>query len=636
MRSLPAGLIVSLAIAVGLAPYAHASEPWQSQGPAGSAFHSLAEAPDGSIYAGTGAGLFRYEGSIDRWSPVPIDRERVGRVFASSGGVLFAEIYSGGCISWYEHFVSFDRGETWSEDQSLPYWVGITTFAETADGAIWASTSAGELFRRDPGSASWTQHVPVPSMGVVQDLVVTSDGALLVLATHSDTGERAVFLSDDNGATWSIPLRAEARLIVLATNENGYVVAGGWETTPTTPRRVTFYASTNSGRDWFERPCRADACAALNSVERLAILPNRTVAAAGWSWTPASGQLVVSDLFMEDWTLAARYSETPSDLLTDREDALWVVGLGHAQRSTDNAVTFVPASGGLVDTAVTSLVESNGRILATVGSYRIGGYLGFTTIPGSAGVQVSTDGGSTWGPTAVWQAYAVTASRQSGILATTARGVLRSVDHGDSWHSIPGTEEMAAPAVAESSSGALCVIATGELHCRIDSGADWFDAIPHSNTDALTVTPNDVFLVERLGTVLRSADGGHTWDETPLAENVSGFFIDPDGAVHAPIVDSDRIAVSRDSGRTWSLIHAPFPNPRSIAFHPVRGMFVGYSSVIYSSDDAGAHWNRIDLPAIPVALQVNGDRLIAGSERDGVWLVDLPPSVRNSSGRVGQ
>ena len=62
-------------------------------------------------------------------------------------------------------------------------------------------------------------------------------------------------------------------------------------------------------------------------------------------------------------------------------------------------------------------------------------------------------------------------------------------------------------------------------------------------------------------------------------------------------------------------------------------MFVGYSYVIYSSDDGGAHWNHIDFPANPVSIQVNGDRLIAGSERDGVWLADLPPPA--SDGRRG-
>ena len=49
-----------------------------------------------------------------------------------------------------------------------------------------------------------------------------------------------------------------------------------------------------------------------------------------------------------------------------------------------------------------------------------------------------------------------------------------------------------------------------------------------------------------------------------------------DGAVYAPVTNSDRIAVSEDSGITWDFIRTPIHGPLSIAFHPVEGVLVGF------------------------------------------------------------
>ena len=341
MRSLVATSLVSLVIAAVVIPLAQASEPWQSQGPSGTNFHSLAQAPDGTIFAGTVSGLLRYDDSQHRWLPTASEQSRVGLVFVSSGGVLFAETYSGGCISWYEHLVSLDRGETWSEDPGLPASAGIVAYAETPDGAVWAGTFDDQLYRRPSTASGWTRHEPIPGLAGLLDLAVTTDGNLVALGRDAGTGESAVFLSDDDGDSWSIRLRTADRLQELSAGPSGSVVTGGRGQVYDT---VAFFLSTNSGRNWTERPCRSEACEELISVEELSVLHNRTVAAAGHAADRVSSRLIVSDLFLEEWRSAARYSLSPTALLTDRAGALWVTGMGYAWHSADNGVTFEPVS----------------------------------------------------------------------------------------------------------------------------------------------------------------------------------------------------------------------------------------------------------------------------------------------------
>lgn len=631
MRTLPVGLIVWLVTAASWPPCAAASEPWQSQGPAGTNFHSLVQAPDGSVLAGTVSGLYRYDQMGSGWQPLALDRPGVDLVFVSSTGVMFSQTYSGACLSTFGHFVSADNGETWSDDNGFPIWTPIVAFTETPDGTLWAGGREGILYRRTPGASSWTHHPLITPTGAVFDLAVTTDGNLVVLALDSETGESLVFLSDDDGGSWSIPLRTTSHLSELAVGPLGSAVVGGWEGTPV---NVTFFSSTNSGRTWSERPCTNDTCSDLISIDGLVILDNRRVAATGRATNRVSSGLIVSDLFMERWSLAARFSESPSALLTDRTGALWVAGVGYAWRSTDNAATFEPVSGGVVETSITSLVESGERIIAVVGSYEMGGWAGIWSVPGTAGIHVSADNGVTWSTTQVWQANHVTESLSDGILAATDLGVLRSIDHGASWQTISTTEDVPVRAAAEDSLATLCVISGLHLSCSDDDVLGWHGDHDLVFTDnALTVTTDGVFLAEVFGTVQRSTDGGHTWDPTPLTEDIGPFAVNPDGVVYAGVTNSDRIAVSEDSGLTWSTIQTPLHNPLSIAFHPVRGVIVGSGTSVCYSDDSFETWVRIELHAR--SLLVTGDRLVGGSERNGIWLADLPPTVRRPSGRTG-
>jgi len=631
MKSLSVGSIVWL-VAVSLSvPLAQAVEPWQSQGPSGTNFHSLAQAPDGTILAGTVSGLFRFDDSEQIWLPTPFDQSRIGQVFVASDGTVFAETYSDGCVAWYGHFVSVDTGESWSVDEGIPEGASVLAFVETLDGTVWTGLWDGTLLRRRPGDSEWSQHPSIESIGGLRDLAATSDGSLVLLASDADTGESLVLHSDNGGESWSIRLRTAPSLRELTASPAGFMVAAGYGTEPDT---VAFFTSPNSGRDWFERPCTTGACEDLISVDGLAILQNRSVVAVGRAPDRVSSRLIVSDLFMEQWNPAAVFSRSPRALLTDRSGSLWVAGLGFAWCSIDNAASFEPVSAGVVETSITSLAPSGEHLFAVVGTYGMGGWAGIWSVPGTAGVHVSADDGATWTSTSVWQANQVTESFFLGVLAATDMGVLQSLDHGATWKTIPVTDGVPVRAAAEDRFGTLCVISGLHLRCADNDALDWHSTreLIHSD-NVLAVAPDGAFLGEISGIVHRSIDGGRTWEPTLLEEDVTQIAVSPDGVVFAIVSSNRRIAVSDDSGITWEFRSGPSDYASSIAFHPVAGVLVGSRFRVYVSNDGFETWTWLGLSGR--SLLVTGDRLVAGSERNGVWLADLPPKVRRPTGRIG-
>ena len=109
----------------------------------------LAESPDGTVWAGTTLGVFRYDGTDWHWNSVPMDLSE-GRSFAihSNGSLLYGTragvaIYSNG--EWKD----IDLGA----GVSKPYAESIEC---TRDGAIWIGTRDG-VFRS--ADSAWSEFI---------------------------------------------------------------------------------------------------------------------------------------------------------------------------------------------------------------------------------------------------------------------------------------------------------------------------------------------------------------------------------------------------------------------------------------------------------------------------------------------
>lgn len=130
------------------------------------------------------------------------------------------------------------------------------------------------------------------------------------------------------------------------------------------------------------------------------------------------------------------------------------------------------------------------------------------------------------------------------------------------------------------------------------------------------------------GTVLRTDDGGRSWQRiaVPDSEKLDFRDVDAVGGRSAYILsigpgDQSRIYRTDDAGRTWRL---QFRNPDPKAFYdamtfssPDRGLTIGDSIdgrfVVLDTADGGRTWNRIAPDRLPPALPNEGAFAASGS-----------------------
>ena len=176
----------------------------------------------------------------------------------------------------------------------------------------------------------------------------------------------------------------------------------------------------------------------------------------------------------------------------------------------------------------------------------------------------------------------------------------------------------------------------------LSAGAQWHSLASPTEVELRglsVVSPRVVWASGMRGTVLRSTDGGDSWERDTLPGAAMLDFraiaaTSRDVAHVLSIGDSSRIYRTTDGGRTWSL---RFVSTRKGSFFdaiqfwdakhgiamsdPVDGRFL-----IVTTDDGGDSWQEMPAAGMPPALQgeggfaASGTCLIVTGERDA-WLV---------------
>jgi photosystem II stability/assembly factor-like uncharacterized protein len=142
------------------------------------------------------------------------------------------------------------------------------------------------------------------------------------------------------------------------------------------------------------------------------------------------------------------------------------------------------------------------------------------------------------------------------------------------------------------------------------------------------------------GTIVRTADGGATWQALTVSDAAKLDFRDVD-AISADVAyalsigsgESSRIYKTTDAGRTWTL---QFTNTDPKAFFDAmafwdadRGLAfsdsVDGALVILRTDDGGRSWTRVPGGALPLALENEGAYAASGTNvavfgRDHAWI----------------
>lgn len=288
---------------------------------------------------------------------------------------------------------------------------------------------------------------------------------------------------------------------------------------------------------------------------------------------------------MSRWQPLPRIEATaPVLALAANADTLWAGGTGGAARYDDHWQSLLS---GLPLRSVTALALSNGWLYAG----------------GTGGIARSNNGGDQWQQSSAGSENPVTAFAAAPndpnllLAATLTQGVLRSTDAGAHWSVTTfGLETLECTALLWEDENRVFVGTTSGIYVSPNEGRAWR---PCSGTEGapiaalVALADNTLLAGVELGGVLRSQDGGETWQrhgDLPPAITITTMLAGDCGVLIA-------------SGEHGLLL----------------------------SDDGGAHWNCV-AEAIVLSLAANSTTLYAGttegilsSEEGRTWRATLPP-----------
>ena len=217
----------------------------------------------------------------------------------------------------------------------------------------------------------------------------------------------------------------------------------------------------------------------------------------------------------------------------------------------------------------------------------------------------STDGGKTWNPLALPQAWsylavAVSPSEPNTVfISAEDRGIFRSVDGGQSWRQVDTGLNALQIRQVFASGNVLITHSDRVMFQSLDGGSSWttnpMAGLLNKITD-ITVAPNNpsVFTVNGCcpdGTAIISQDAGKTW--APLGY-VGGFLrFDPNDARTFYVLSPPSARKTMDGGRTWSRLGLHTIEPTAFEISPSNPnvLWVGnYGGIVYRSTDGGKKW----------------------------------------------
>ncbi|MFY9579022.1 MAG: hypothetical protein WAQ33_06835 [Gaiellaceae bacterium] len=279
-------------------------------------------------------------------------------------------------------------------------------------------------------------------------------------------------------------------------------------------------------------------------------------------------------------------------------------------RSSDGGRTWSPS--GLPQ-------ETIGALTADPGSGAI-----YATTSNGAAVFQTTDGADSWQTAPAnlaWGRTVTDPSHPATMYATTADGLDKSVDHGQTWAAANKglvSTLIRSLVLAPGSSKTLYAGAGPGLFKSSDGGHTWrLETVPGTSyASALAVSPQSpgtIYVGTGGSGLFKSTDAGRNWTpaNTGLTANtglaagyVEAVAVDPRDSGTAFAVASTDIAWgtghggaifrTTDGGTSWRPIKGP-KNVQTLAVTPKTGsaVFAGTNRGLYRSRDGGARWQLV-------------------------------------------
>lgn len=520
------------------------------------------------VYAATfGSGLFKTTDSGRSWQSLG---EAAGATLWLAIDPTRPQILYSGVNGGSGVLKSVDSGVSWQPaNQGLPatsVWT-IQVDREHPD-VLYAGTGGAGAFKSADGGTSWR---PLPVGPIVWSIAIDPRGADTIYAGTND----GVFRSDDGGATFhAVGSPQDRRILSLAHDpgRRGVVYAG------TAGGGVS--VSTTFGERFEQTPLGGSLTLALAVQDT-----GDVFAATGTDGVFVSGSYGAVWRAVAPETIAALNAQNVYGLAVDPANPSRVVAAtndGGLVASGDRGASWQRFGTGFSSRSSRQIVFDPGdsrRLF--VGSFNGGG------------LNVSTDGGSTW------------TSRRVGSLVSYV------------WST-----------AVDARTGAVYAGTVGEgLWRSTDGGAAFVRLGASAITDTRTIVPDGDRLLAggRLG-FHRSTDGGATWTQT-LSVYVSNITVDPrDTNVVYAATQAGGVLRSRDGGATFVSINNGLTSLRisrgnGVTIDPRSSnvLYVGTEGAgVFKSTDGGQAWRAVsqglgNLTVFGLAINPsNPDELYAG------------------------
>ena len=544
---------------------------WTSNGPYGGTVSALVVDPTNpsTIYAGTGAGIYRSTDGGGSWSPASngLAAKHLGIttlvINPANPSTLYAGTGDGGVCKSIDGAASWSAANTGLADNALIMALAIDP---TTPSTLYVGTYGFGIFKSIDGGGSWS---PVSSglSGYIVDIAISSTNSSTLYAGTMYSG---VFKSTDGGATWST---ANTGLTVPYINALAI--------SPTNSSVI--YAATYQG-----------SAGVFKSSD------------GGANWSPASTGLTSTSI---------------KALAVDPTNPFIVYAgtAGEVFKTINGGGTWSPSSTGVRNTWVSSLT-----IDPTNPS---------TVYWGTAGVGVlkSSDGGGSWSTAntgienASVTAVALAPTAPSTLYAGISRnGIFKSSDGSLSWTAagtgLPAVDVTALavdptnPAILYAGTGGSGVFKSG------NGGGSWEalgtgpgDFFKYVRTVAIDPTsPGTIYTGTDGGGVFKSTDGGGTWSPstTGLTDlRVRVLAIDPaDASTLYAVTIGSGVFKSSNGGGNWNAANTGLTSTgvTALAVDPTDSSIL-YAATgdkgVFKSSNGGESWISIntDLPSTAIA-----------------------------------
>jgi photosystem II stability/assembly factor-like uncharacterized protein len=527
--------------------------------------------------------------------------------------------------------VSLGGGLYFQSPQPFGWSVGSLVAADSSN--LWITTSnefGSQLVHSSDGGATW-QSV---DLAFGHELFIyglrffdsSRARAVASWAEPSDEHSRlALLTSDDAGASWQLKPIASTGFSLsgcaFATKDDAFII--GTELDPATgQRQMRLLRTTNGGTSWKRFRLAVNFCSSLDAGDATHLWLVDEDDSRIWTSSDAGASWSAHTLPLQGKTGSSFVVE---ELDATSAKAAWVRVL---QAASPHNIVMRTTSAGRRWERVASYESSASAALTAVSAREawIAVTVNWAMHQKPVYFRHTTDGGTTWTRSYVGPSLGGRVTKApGGVLFSVGDGLARSSDGGRTWTRLVGDSfgfwlndvvvqpEGSLWAVGWTSPNAPGVYGEYDggvgLLYRSSDGASWRqEEIPDGAVlAAIDFVDADVaWVVGLTGRVLRTLDGGTTWDDLSARENFNCFAVKGLNADSAIVIAFDenqgRYAILRttDGGASWTehpsgisdvLKRICEPSPGHLLIAGTR-WGVPRRALLLDSSDAGVTWSE--------------------------------------------